>query len=794
MKRNLQYIFLLFIFALFTNISYPQWVQTNGPGAGMINCFMLSGPNIFAGCGVNKGIYLSTNNGTNWTTVNAGLNLASISNVYALTKIGSNIFAGVSASGVYLSTNNGSSWTAANTGIATQNVQALAVMGSNLFAGTSSSGAYISTDNGSSWTAISNGLPNANVKSLSVFGTTIYAGMTAGGLYISTDNGSNWTAANTGISGYTVSAIATNDGVNLFASTTNNGAWYSTNGGTSWSNISAGLAHANVYSLNLNGTNLFAGTFAGVSFSTNNGSNWTTINSGIPLSVPAVNALLFNGSTLFLGSSSQGIFASTNNGTSWSWSSNGLTNSAVICLLPFGSNLFAGTSVNGVVVSTDGGNSWSESSSGLTGNTVYFILNIGNNIFCAPNNKGVWLSTNNGTSWSDAGGGALTTKALRGFVVGPNGTDLFAGEFSSGVWKSTNNGTSWVQTNTGLPANNIRALYVKGSNIYAGINNAPGGICLSTDNGATWSVIGLTGKTVQAIYYIGDFLYAGTSGSGIWRSSDNGTTWTQPTGYAPLTVNAFISDTVNFFCSGNSYGTIFQSTDQGSNWKQIDTGLVTTNGTYGPLAFHSGSLYLGTGANGVWRRSMLQLPVELVSFTGSVISNKVNLTWKTATEINNRGYNVERSKDSETWNILDFVSGNVNSTSEKVYSYTDAQPLQGTSYYRLTQIDLNGQAKSYQAIEINNDIVPGGFQLLQNYPDPFNPSTKIQFQLPVTENIKLAVYDLTGREITVLMNERLNAGKHEVTFNASKYASGVYFYRLTAGSIVIGTKRMILLK
>jgi hypothetical protein len=778
-------LFWFIVICLLPNLSNAQWVQTSGPGAGDINAFLLSGSNVFAACGASKGIYLSTNNGANWTPVNNGLNLVSMSNVYALAQIGSNIFAGGSSLGVYMSTNNGTSWTAANTGISSQNVQALTVIGTYLFAGTSAGGAFISTDNGTSWTAINNGIPSANVKSLSSFGTTIYAGMNAGGLYVSTNNGSNWTAANSGISGYTVSCLATNDGVNLFASTTNNGVYYSTNSGTSWANISTGLVHPNTYSLLLNGTNLFAATFAGISYSTNNGTSWTTVNSGIPNtvapSIPQVNALLLNGSTLFLGSSVQGIFATTNNGTNWYWSSNGLTNSAVQCLLPLNTKLFAGTTYNGIVLSTDGGASWSEANNGMTtGSGIYFIINIGSTIFCAPNNKGVWMSTNNGTSWSSANGGVLDSKALRGFAVGPNGTDLFAGEYSSGVWKSTNNGTSWAQTNTGLPATNIRALYVNGSNIYVGLGNAPGGLCISTNNGATWSATSLPAMTVQSIYYMAPYLFAGSSGSGIYRSSDNGATWAAAnTGFSGLTVNAFISDGFNLFCSCNSFGTIYQSTDQGSTWIQINTNLVTANGLYGPLAFYQNSLFLGTGDNGVWSRPMKELPVELISFSGSAELNAISLIWKTATENNNAGFKIEHSPDNKLWNSISFVNSSGNSNITKTYSFIDKNPLNGKNYYRLVQLDLNGTESNFSnVIEIDNNTLPKDFSLSQNYPNPFNPTTTIQYSLPVDSHVRVEIYNMLGQKVEVLTDKIIAAGYHDLVWNGMNYASGVYFYSL----------------
>jgi glucuronoarabinoxylan endo-1,4-beta-xylanase len=82
---------------------------------------------------------------------------------------------------------------------------------------------------------------------------------------------------------------------------------------------------------------------------------------------------------------------------------------------------------------------------------------------------------------------------------------------------------------------------------------------------------------------------------------------------------------------------------------------------------------------------------------------------------------------------------------------------------------------------------------LQNYPNPFNPTTVVSYQLPVAGNVKLSVYDLLGREVAVLANERKMPGTYEVTFDGSNLASGVYLYRLQSGSLV-QTRKLLLLK
>ena len=96
-------------------------------------------------------------------------------------------------------------------------------------------------------------------------------------------------------------------------------------------------------------------------------------------------------------------------------------------------------------------------------------------------------------------------------------------------------------------------------------------------------------------------------------------------------------------------------------------------------------------------------------------------------------------------------------------------------------------------INNNNNQLPSSYLLAQNYPNPFNPVTKIKFDIPKTGFVSLTVFDNLGREISALINENLNPGTYEADWDASNYASGVYFYRLEAGSF-IETKKMLLVK
>jgi len=191
------------------------------------------------------------------------------------------------------------------------------------------------------------------------------------------------------------------------------------------------------------------------------------------------------------------------------------------------------------------------------------------------------------------------------------------------------------------------------------------------------------------------------------------------------------------------------------------------------------------------------VPVELVSFAASVTGTNVNLSWMTATEVNNQGFEIERSSDQNNWERVGYVEGNGTTTETKYYSYTDTKLESGTYYYRLKQIDFNGTYEYSSTVEAVV-TVPREFALEQNYPNPFNPSTTINFSLAADSKVTLKVYDLLGQEVVTLVNGELTAGEQEVTFNAAGLNSGVYFYRINAEGAnsknFTSVKKMILTK
>lgn len=186
------------------------------------------------------------------------------------------------------------------------------------------------------------------------------------------------------------------------------------------------------------------------------------------------------------------------------------------------------------------------------------------------------------------------------------------------------------------------------------------------------------------------------------------------------------------------------------------------------------------------------LPVELVSFNSSIDKNSVKLNWTTSYELNNKGFSIERKSDAE-FKEISFVNGFGNSNNNQSYTFNDVNLRTGKYSYRLKQIDLNGNYKYYA---LSNEVTIGApqqFILSQNYPNPFNPVTNIEFELPKNSFVDLKVFDITGKEVSSLVNQSLNAGYYQFKFDASGLSSGSYFYKISAGNFT-SMKKMIVVK
>ena len=188
------------------------------------------------------------------------------------------------------------------------------------------------------------------------------------------------------------------------------------------------------------------------------------------------------------------------------------------------------------------------------------------------------------------------------------------------------------------------------------------------------------------------------------------------------------------------------------------------------------------------------IPVELVAFNAHSSSNGTELNWITASELNNNGFEIQRSIDNQNFVTVGFVSGQGTTTEKHYYSFVDFINITNTAtlYYRLKQVDFDG-SYTYSHIVSVETLSPIEFALEQNYPNPFNPATTIKYSISKDQLVDLKIYDVMGNEIVTLVSEIKSSGNYEVIFDASNLPSGAYFYTLVTEDFV-STKKMMLLK
>jgi hypothetical protein len=370
----------------------------------------------------------------------------------------------------------------------------------------------------------------------------------------------------------------------------------------------------------------------------------------------------------------------------------------------------------------------------------------GTNIFVGTYNIGVFSSTNNGADWSSVG--LTTVIGINSLVV--SGSNIFAGT-NEGVFISTNNGTNWTAVNNGLTNLEVKSMAVSGSKIFAG-TWASDGIYTTTNNGTNWVVSnsGLTSHYLFSFAVSGTNIFAGTAG-GVCLSTDNGVSWTEVNnGLTDLGVLSLLAAGTNIFAG--THAGIFRSTNNGTNW----TSVLTNSSFVWSLAISDINIFAGT-ADGVLMTT----------------NNGQNWFQK------NQGFNVNIPA---VYTLL--ISNNY------IFAGTNGQ-----SVWRRSLSEIIG-------IQNVSAEVPSAYSLQQNYPNPFNPITKIRFDIPSSgfpiktfgnDKVVLKVYDLLGKEVATLVNEQLQPGTYEVTFDASMLTSGIYFYKLSAGDFV-ETKKLMLIK
>lgn len=319
-------------------------------------------------------------------------------------------------------------------------------------------------------------------------------------------------------------------------------------------------------------------------------------------------------------------------------------------------------------------------------------------------------------------------------------------------------------------------------------------IVLTDDPGSSnnWAVRFLSGGGAP-----GNNMPMNTTGwTGYWLKTDR--PWLRTAALLDAPGTGEVGDTLNVIGDGQWHLYEWNMADS-NQW----TGWVTGNGvvndvptaTYDAIWFFApdGSEETVVYLDMVCFNADGNVPVELAHFSAVVDGKNVDLRWITATELNNKGFEIQRRTKYSEYETIAFIDGNGTKTGATGYSYSDIVNTTGQYFYRLRQVDFDGTFEFSNEIMVDVTVIPGEFMLAQNFPNPFNPSTEITFSIDKTGFVTLNVYNILGEKVAELVNGIKEAGVYSVNFDAKDLTTGTYIYSLQSENQTI-SKKMVLIK
>lgn len=450
---------------------------------------------------------------------------------------------------------------------------------------------------------------------------------------------------------------------------------------------------------------------------------------------------------------------------------------------------------------------------------------------------GVWTTTYN------------TTTRIWGLAVDPvTPANIYVASYDAGVFKSTDAGTTWTNLNPGLTYTHLQCICISPSSpsvLYVGTDSLGGsnsGVYKTTNGGLNWTFAsgGITAeRSIQTIavhptnpniVWCGVFNGLATSTVGLWKSTDGGTTWVVSNSgmtnfnilslaVNPLNPNVVYAGSSLILPASTGPVSAYRSNNGGSTWITIVNGLPQTSTDNNPVRCLSvsnfdtsvvlaglfmnaatGGMYLTTNGGQLWmlRHSGIYpatgtLIRSCMIKPGSATEMYAGIDRATATQVG-----IFRTTDAGlSWS--DFTGGTLlNTYSVRAMAFKNVTGMQTLYAGESSTATSSGHGLFeyswiVSGISGNNNQVPDKYDLLQNYPNPFNPTTKIQYSLLKTGFVTVNVYDITGKEVSSLVNSYQTAGYYTVEFNGTNLSSGTYFYRIQAGDFT-AVKKMVLVK
>ena len=652
-----------------------------------------------------------------------------------------------------------------------------------IFIGTNS-GVYKSVNSGALFTPI--GLYDNQIIKITGLNNMLFALDGNYLLFRSSDDGATWKDITT----TNMDGLYVYNGI-LFATESFGGVYKSTNNGDSWVLLNNGLP-SDGYQIASFGSFIYGYR----SFSANliyrsadNGNSWSVLNNDLPAfdgvnSFGSFNNLLFVNLVTAAGSM---LYKSSNSGVNWTKLNNWDPLDYVNSFVQSGTYLAASVNGKGIYRTNDKGASWSLSNTGLNSISSIVLTKGASKIYASINEYfmrgSLYQSSNNAGTWTELKNG-LTTGNVVDMVIMNN--NVLAAT-TNGLYKSTNQGTNWSLSNSGLAGLSVSSLARKEntSTVYAGTSDS--GLYVSSNFGASWKHTTFNTENVTAISINGTYIFIGVQNNGVYVSSDNGITWTLTLSSSRTTALASKGKYVYAGwrnSHGKPHGGIYASSDKGLNWIACiapdapvsSIGIFDNNN----VIMSSDSVYISTNFGSIWNAAksgtIIASPSDLVvmGYGDVYVANANGVAGS---------YNY-----GKTWEMVSYglLSKNCKIITGDMNTLYVSPPYFGVWRLPLAKNNLT-------TLNTDNGALPKSYSLSQNYPNPFNPTTNIQYEIPYDGNVQITVYDAIGRNVETLVNALQTAGRYSVVWNAAKYSSGVYYCKMETGSFS-ETRKLVLMK
>lgn len=669
-------------------------------------------------------------------------------------------------------------------------VNCIAVSDTSMFIGTGNNvqygGVFISSDNYSKWELISNSLPaDLIVTSIIISDHNILISTENEGIFYTNNLGNTWISKNNGLPVFVrINKLAVRDSV-IYAFTNGNNVYSSVDMGDNWLPFDNGME----IGLSLNAAVVDSNI---IYTATNNGRIYKNIKSSniwikdsINYNQPfTVNDLAVKNNFLYA-ATSIGVFKSNTQNFAWNLINEGLlANTSVFDIYTADSALIAATN-NGVYIRKYTDTLWQLRKNGLPDTKINTIFKRGAFIYAGTDETGIYYTTNNGINWYPANTGLCNSTV---YSIEANSDFLYSGA-ANGLSVYDFNLNKWSNTTNEIPFDGVLSLACKNNRVFAGTTKS--GVYFSSNNGTNWSKISgnyLLSDGVASLAYNGDKLFAAEEN--VIITNDAGNTWTTAADLSGSYCETIIADS-NMIFAGSYFGDLYKSDDNGITWSKISAfGRKLLS-----MAKKSDNLYVGcefknlndtcrlfySPDNGIsWQDKKLGSLLYLEIRAIAVAANKIFVGLGLDYNVLNNTFLLYSEDNGNSWNNYTDNLPRININSLKINGNYLYAATEGKGIWKRPLSDFVG-------ISENSEIV----STVSVFPNPLADNMHFSYELKKDAKVKLNIFDIAGRLVNTLIDENQTAGKQQLDFDASNLNAGIYYYQLIVGDYISSGKLIV---